>query len=308
MKKEKINEKIEIFKLGGAFFDPITIKNFFNFLSRYYFHKRLYVVSAVAGVTRLLDTIYFVQKQKNIETSYKEQVKELALKEFLKVHQSLIDELFTDTQLKKIIEVDFFQLHQWLRSVTSTEVIDEKYHAQILKFGELASSQILSRYLKYIHMDNLLLNAGDYLISEVHNGDFCHAEVSYVKPLDNLFNYSKTLITQGFISKNKLGEDTVLSYDGSDTSAAELASELRKSSSVDLIFWKDVCGIYTADPKHIAHKSYKAQMSYDVALNQLEETGTFPVAKQALIVLKEAGIASKVRSYLNFNEDGTDLY
>ena len=302
MKNEQA--KIEVFKLGGAFFEADIIVNFFKKLNNN--QKRLYVVSAIKGITRLLEIIYFIQIQKNVNKEYKKSVIKISLSEFKKIHLDLIKKLLKNDQQRKISEKAFSILFKELKDTVWGEIETLNiYQARILKFGELASSKILSDYLEFIGHYNKWLDSRDYLKT---SESYIEAEVLQIDPAFKIiFNKFPSLILQGFIGKTPNGKDSLLGYDGSDYSATKFANSLLNSEKeIILTFWKDVNGVYTENPtKNLDAKLIKKLSRQDYIKN-VKKNNSFVVRPDSISSLNK-NIKVKICSYINLDSIGTEI-
>jgi aspartate kinase len=85
---------------------------------------------------------------------------------------------------------------------------------------------------------------------------------SYLKIKEIISQDCDLFITQGFVGSDSYGLVTTLGREGSDYSAAIFASLLNAEETV---FWKDVPGIYNADPKFYKKAHLIKELSYSDA-------------------------------------------
>ncbi|MBL0005822.1 MAG: hypothetical protein IPP25_01195 [Saprospiraceae bacterium] len=135
------------------------------------------------------------------------------------------------------------------------------HYDQIIVFGELASTKIVSAYLtqegirhQWLDARNIIKTDSEYR-KHGSSGDLTQTAVNAElrKALDDY----GMVITQGFIGSTIYNESTTLGREGSDYTAAILAYALDATS---VTIWKDVPGIMTGDPKRFA--SYSAWMKF----------------------------------------------
>ncbi len=81
----------------------------------------------------------------------------------------------------------------------------------------------------------------------------------------------KIAIVAGFQGVSYQGEITTLGRGGSDTSAVALGAAL---GAEEVLFYKDVDGIYDCDPKKNPHAKHYSQLSYQEALALIKEGAT----------------------------------
>src|SRR5690606_31218512 len=116
---------------------------------------------------------------------------------------------------------------------------------QIISYGELLSSQILSSYLSTKNLKNEWIDIRDYIKTD---SSYREANVEWETTCDRLnkLNKNQLYITQGFIASNENYFTTTLGREGSDYSGAIIAYCLEAES---LTIWKDVPGVLNADPR-----------------------------------------------------------
>jgi len=205
--------------------------------------KLIFVVSAFAGITRILDSIFIAMVQKNqggVDSLFSI---------FKEIHFNRMRELRIENSEE--IENIFSQIDLFIHKdhLSGNKTIDQ---AHLLSFGEILSSLIFNHFIsKMTKEEIILINARSLFISKPHGSSYVEARIELVPTIENInlfFNMDRkhrVFITQGFISSDgDLGRASVLGYDGSDLSAAVIALSLVKSKNfVDLTFWKDVLGV-----------------------------------------------------------------
>jgi len=158
---------------------------------------------------------------------------------YIKIWRRCIDELYL-----KIDEV--FNL---ILNVFNEKLSDNysKAYDRIIPFGEILASTIVHKYLQSKGFNLEFLDVRDLIKT-----DSCYrdARIDWNKTQSNitseiLTSKSKTFVTQGFIASDSYGNTTTLGREGSDFSASIFAYCLNAKK---VIFWKEVDGIYNADP------------------------------------------------------------
>lgn len=96
-------------------------------------------------------------------------------------------------------------------------------------------------------------------------GNHREARILNVKPhrILRALEEQKIVLVAGFQGVSKEGEITTLGRGGSDTSAVALAVALR---AIKVEFYKDVEGIYSADPKSDPNAAFLSHLSFDEAI------------------------------------------
>src|SRR5690606_29982704 len=101
------------------------------------------------------------------------------------------------------------------------------------------------------------------------------------------------VVTQGFIAGAEGGITTTLGREGSDFSAAILAFLL----DVECVtIWKDVAGMFNADPKRFPNTVLLERISYREAI-ELSYFGASVIHPRTLQPLQQKGIPLFVRSF-----------
>lgn len=129
------------------------------------------------------------------------------------------------------------------------------------------------------------------------------AKIMDVRPyrLMPVLNQGQVAIVAGFQGVSSKGEITTLGRGGSDTTAVALAVAL---GSEKVEFYKDVPGIFTADPKRHKTAQKHANLSYAEAL-LLAQGGAKVLHPRAIALAARNGIQLSVRSFLEPQEEGT---
>lgn len=132
-----------------------------------------------------------------------------------------------------------------------------------------------------------------------------HAEarISDVRPhrLLPILSKGQIAIVAGFQGVSRKGEITTLGRGGSDTSAVALAVAL----DAPLVeFYKDVPGIFEADPKINPNASHLPNLTFDKAL-ELAEKGAKVLHSRSIALAAKNGIQLNVRSFQNPKDLGT---
>lgn len=171
---------------------------------------------------------------------------------------------------------------------------------QVVSHGELLSTALIVQYLKRsISID--WLDARDFITTTDH---FTRAKVDQVateQKITALHMSGKTFLTQGFIGRSVNGHTTTLGREGSDYSAALFASFLQAD---ELVVWKDVSGIMTADPKLSTEVQQYKHLTYRRAV-EMTYYGAKVIHPKTMAPLAKSNIPMTVRSFLDLNKKGT---
>jgi aspartate kinase len=124
--------------------------------------------------------------------------------------------------------------------------------------------------------------------------------------LNDMFSFRNNLncyITQGFIGSNPNGDTTTLGREGSDYSAAIIASLTDANS---LTIWKDVPGVLSADPKLFPEAILLPELSYKDAA-ELSYYGAQVMHQKTIKPLVNKNIPLYVKSFADTDLQGTDI-
>ena len=174
---------------------------------------------------------------------------------------------------------------------------------RIVSFGEILSTFIVSDYLNSQGCKNQFIDVRTCLKSDDNyregNIDF---ELSQ-QFVSNVLNFSDTqlYITQGFIAGTTTNQTTTLGREGSDYSAALLASMLDAES---VTIWKDVSGVMNADPKRYSDVQIIPRLSYKEAI-ELSYCGASVIHPKTVKPLKNKKIPLYVKSFIEPQKEGS---
>ncbi len=198
------------------------------------------VVSAMGKTTNKLEQI--VRLKMENDNSYNDKLASL-----ISEHQQTIDELFPSNSnaIFLIINNLFSQINKQLSEYTGGDY--DYLYDQVVSIGEILSTRIVSAYLSESGIRNKWIDIRKYLQTDSF---YREARVAKEVSKKNIikafaFNDENIFVTQGFIGADQAGNSTTLGREGSDYTAALLANML---DAEKVVLWKDVDGIFNADP------------------------------------------------------------
>lgn len=134
--------------------------------------------------------------------------------------------------------------------------------------------------------------------------DWPACEANAVTGLRPLLNGSGVrIVTQGFIGFTPEGGTTTLGREGSDFSAAIFAYLLDAES---VTIWKDVPGMFNADPKRFPDTKLLSHISYKEAI-ELSYFGASVIHPRTLQPLQRKNIPLYVRSFVDLAAPGSTI-
>jgi aspartate kinase len=294
---------IIVMKFGGS---CLTDKNAFNKIlnitSIYSEVKKVYVISALNGMTNLLlKTAKSLEDDKEIDNN-------MALIE--KKHIDIIEQIFPEDS------EHYFKARDWiddkLRELEDIFAdikefgLEPYYKDYVLSFGEILSTHILNQYLLSHGEDSVYIPANKLIIT---NDEFNNAYPlfkltnSRIKrlliPLLENPNKNTIICLTGFIGRNKIGYITTLGRGGSDYTATILARSLYDvgdDKNIKVILWKNVDGLLAIDPKYLPHSSLIKNLNYDEA-KHIANFGAKILHPKCLEAIEKHKIPLEIRNF-----------
>lgn len=288
---------MQIFKFGGASVkDANGVKNLVKILKLVGFKNTLIVVSAMGKTTNVLELVV---------KNYFENKTELqsALQDVKKYHNQILLDLFDDENHPafKKTAVLFGELDALLKVNKSPDY--NFVYDQIVSYGELISTTIVSEFLNNVGLKNQWIDARNIIKT---NNYYRQARVDWDSTqnlISSKFNKSVLNITQGFLGSDDNNFTTTLGREGSDYTAAIFAYCLNAES---VTIWKDVPGVLNADPRYFNHAQLLSHMSYREAI-ELTFYGASVIHPKTLQPLQRKEIPLYVKSFLNPMQPGTAI-
>ena len=288
---------MRIFKFGGASVkDSSAVQNLFSILNQKGFDKTLVVISAMGKTTNAFELVvknYFENKD---ELQY-------SINQIFEFHNQIALDLFSkqNHEIHKEIKLIFENLKGFLKRNKSPNY--SFVYDQVVPFGELLSTKIISAYLNFKGIKSNWIDSRDLIKTDSNYRD---ADLDWNITQKNILNKidQKLLnITQGFIGSNKNNFNTTLGREGSDYSAAIYAYCLNANS---LTIWKDVPGVLNADPRVFQNPVLLEYISYTEAI-ELAFYGASVIHPKTLQPLQKKEIPLYVKSFLNPEGAGTAI-
>lgn len=285
---------MRVFKFGGASVKNAEgVRNLFSILKKYNEDKIVVVISAMGKTTNALESL--LQKAINKEEFIKDFDQ---LRDF---HLVICNELFDSKHpILSMVEELFKELLYKLQKLEKQQY--DFHYDQIVSTGELLSTKIVEAFLKSQSCLSQWIDARDYIKTDT---TYRSAKVDLQKTEQNIQHLIseevRLFITQGFIGSNDAGNTTTLGREGSDYSAALFAYGLKTE---ELIIWKDVDGVYNADPKIFSSPNLIEQLTYKEAV-ELAFYGASIIHPKTIQPLSERNIVLKVKSFYNTSLPGT---
>lgn len=286
---------MQIYKFGGASLkDASSVRNVAQIIQRCDSHV-VVVASAMGKTTSALELLADAYFNRLDFAPFLEQVKTF--------HFNIASELFADGQHPVFKDLEkIFSRFEHLSDREPSGHFDYEYD-QIVGYGEIISTKVLCHYLNLCHTPASFVDIRKYLKTD-ENYREGKIDVETSNQLINKrfhFDGEQIYVTQGFIASTQTNMMTTLGRDGSDFTAAMLAMFLKADR---VTIWKDVCGVFNADPKFYDNPVCIAQLSYLEAV-ELAYYGAKVIHPKTIKPLQNMNIPLMVKSFLQPEAAGT---
>ncbi|TRW48305.1 bifunctional aspartate kinase/homoserine dehydrogenase II [Aliidiomarina halalkaliphila] len=236
-----IADEIHLHKFGGSSLaDAYCYRRVARIVTEYAGVSDLIVVSAAGDTTnRILAIIDAREAQPEYAATL--------LASLQRYQQGLIEELLSGRQLTRVMaasEKDFARWQQWFIGEETIE------RAELCAYGELWSARLLAALLEKQGTRADYIDARTFLSAT----DAAEPVIDVARSRDALLKRlgpypGMRFIVTGFIcSETGTGRTLLLGRNGSDYSATLIGSLI---DSRQVTIWKDVAGVYSADPRKV---------------------------------------------------------
>lgn len=286
---------MKIYKFGGA---SVRCADSVKIVERIIGAKTgqvVVVISAMGKTTNMLEAV--VDSYFNCKPDLKQNIERV--KEF---HYEILDELYNGKEGHMTRVDEIFEKLELLMQKRPSLSYDFEYD-KIVSFGEILSTTIISDYLNHTGVENKFV---DIRLCIKTDNNYREGNVDYdlSKELTRqAFSFKDTnvYVTQGFIAGTVTNQATTLGREGSDYSAALLASMLNAES---VTIWKDVAGVMNGDPKLYDDVEVIRRLSYKEAI-ELSYCGATIIHPKTIKPLKMKRIPLYVKSFLTPDDEGS---
>lgn len=258
-------------------------------------HRVAVITSALFGVTDAMENTIRVALSTDDDISP-------LVKHLSQMHQDCVSSLNLPTQpiqtLNDIIGQNMSEIEQKLAGIRMLGRCPGSTRAEILVVGELLSSQILTALLnsrdvitQWCEPINIRANEDAADRSPLNAGFDVENTRDYLNR--SIQTETQVLVIPGFVATSANDQTVTLGRNGSDYTAAGVAAAL----SADLCqIWKDVDGIYTADPRIVPNSQLLHEVSYTEAM-ELSYFGAKVINAKALLPLTLHKIDCEIRNF-----------
>jgi len=288
---------MRVFKFGGASVkDTESIKNVKTVLEQTGYDELVVVVSAMGKMTNALEKVvhHYLYNSKEVQN---------VMDEVVQFHHTILVDLFPE-KAHPIYEKVASLFKEMKRFLESNKSPNYSYvYDQIVCYGELVSTKIISAYLNSENITNTWLDSRECIKTDSSYRD---ANVDWELTRSRIKTIVKKkglTITQGFLGANYNNFTTTLGREGSDYTAAIFAYCL---DAKNVTIWKDVPGILNADPRVFKETILLQQISYKEAI-EMAFYGASVIHPKTLQPLQRKEIPLYVKSFLNPMDPGTSV-
>jgi aspartate kinase len=293
---------IRVFKFGGASVrDVAALDNAFRILDEQVASGPiLLVVSAMGKMTNAFEILHknWFSRKSTAE----------AFETIHAFHFDILNQLF-DKNHRVFDDVGalFGEIARFTGQPAAGHTDFDRSYDLIVPYGELLSSCILNHYTASKGLNSKLINACDYV-----KGDalWREARIQWDITIDHIRrgifpilqqSPDMVLITQGFVAGSSDGQMITLGREGSDFSASVFAYALDAES---VTIWKDVAGLFNADPKVFENALFIPHLSYHEAV-ELAYYGQSIIHPKTIKPLQNKNIPLYIKSFIQPSLPGT---
>lgn len=293
-----MNSDTVVFKFGGASVrNAEAVRNMAEIVARYKEPRTVVIVSAMGKTTNALEVLTRAVFDKTPDA-------QAHLQKLKDYHVEIAAQLFERNHEVFAQLNDHFVEMEWLMTDPQHNEYDFLYD-QLVSFGELLSTRIVSAYLQMKNVGCTWLDARDVIKTDntwrEARIDWAATQAAMNEKVTPILDEGNCILTQGFIGCTTENFTTTLGREGSDYTAAIFAFCL---DAKNMTVWKDVPGVLTADPQRFENTTLINRMSYREAI-EMTYYGATVIHPKTIQPLQNKSIPLFVRSFQNPAEPGT---
>lgn len=287
---------MKVYKFGGASIKSADgVRNLFRIAKMACDNgeRLIVVVSAMGKTTNAIEEVLYHYTEGNLSAAISR------LEQIREYHEQIMDDLSLSD--RSMFEDRFSAFENIIRRETPTGTYESTYDS-IVSYGELLSSSIVCSYLNEHGLRTKLTDMRSTLITDDR---FREASVDFETSTQRLKEAVggdfDICLMQGFIGGTIDGRPTTLGREGSDYTAAAVANMLDCDS---VTIWKDVEGIFSADPRLFPSATLIERLSYVDAV-ELAYSGAQIIHPKTIKPLRNKNIPLYVRPFDNPEAEGS---
>jgi aspartokinase/homoserine dehydrogenase 1 len=297
-----------VHKFGGAALaDAAAILNVAKLLGAMTDQRRVVVTSALQGVTNQLVAAIDHARDGNLDAAKAivTQIRERHLEIARGVYGNgtLVDTL--DVLLTRIVST-CDELDDQLNALSTELLPPAPLSDVILAHGERLAARILCEALEGNGMKSVVVDATQLVLTDGRHGnaapDLARTDATAPAVIARSFELHDVVIVPGFIGAGHDGAVVTLGRGGSDLTAAVLA---RAIDAREVVLWKDVPGVMTADPRIVPEARVVGMLDAREA-SELAYYGANVLHPRTLLPLR-AGMTLRLRPFGDASAAGTTI-
>jgi aspartate kinase len=270
-------------KIGGSCLGTKSdVRSVIQILKRIQ-EKPILVVSAFKGVTDELA----IQARNALEGK-------ADLEKIANLHRDFIQDLGFEVkaQIEDEVKVLFEEVQRLFQRIRCRKHLKPQDLDEVLSYGEKLATKIVASYLVQSGIDARALwdsNAGIVTNSNFGNASILDKSIYLIREkLETDF----IPVIAGFFGRDEKGKVTTFGRGGSDYTATFIAAALH----CEVVLFKDVQGLMTADPKIVRNTSMIKRMNYLDAL-EMARYGSKVIFEKAILPAMNAGIPIRIADF-----------
>jgi len=284
---------MKVYKFGGASVrNGAGVRNLIDITGRVG-EPLAVVVSAMGKTTNALEEVLRHATEGDV------QVARECLDAVRMSHEEIMDEL--ELYDRDLFLTTFSELEDKFSHLSSFSGYDMTYDA-LVSYGELLSTAIVASYARQCGVDVVRVDMRECLVTDDR---YREATVDFAESTERLRKAvecgADMFVMQGFIGGTRDGRATTLGREGSDYTAAAVASMLGCES---VTIWKDVDGILSADPRIFRDVTLIDRLSYVDAV-ELAYSGAQIIHPKTIKPLQNKNIPLYVRPFGDPDKPGS---
>ena len=256
------------------------------------------VVSAIKDVTQKLIELS--------EATDREKILEI-IENLTRTHRVAISGIREDYRRQEASrEVEYLLEILTVIALESQNSRSSQERAQIMSFGERFSAEVLKWYIRDLELKSVVVNSDEVIFAK--DDEYLNAEVDEEISMSEIrgriqfhTELSEIPVITGFFCSSLSGKTALLGRNSSDYTAALVAYSL---PTYELVFWKDVPGLMTGDPKLVKESHVLRLLTYEQAEGYIVN-GAKVLHPKVTGLARRKGTTIRIRNFRNPESEGT---
>jgi len=295
-----------VHKFGGSSFENADSYSFIASLINKLDGKNLVVVSALSGITNQL---YAVCRRAKYDNWLQSDEWTTLVTRIATTIKNRLGSSNTGLKETQRFAADLIYLIEILSRMADSSPEDQESIEQlVVGYGEIWSARLMTQTMRDdYHRSAAFLDAREVLVVKQKGTKI---DVCWETTKDRLkkwfyhCRWCDVLVVTGFIARQHDTElPTTLKRNGSDFTAT-IFSVLTKANSVTI--WKDVDGMFTADPKKHPDAKFIPEQTYEQA-EEASRNGAFVIQADCIEPAKQHGVPIFLRNCFKLECPGTRI-